>query len=87
MDVAIALDPRFKLMLLEMYFPIVYGEEKAKDEIQKIRILSYDLVGKYSSKSKLNESSLVYNSSQLLAHDEDAEFISNYHWFVASRGC
>ncbi|XP_039141268.1 zinc finger BED domain-containing protein RICESLEEPER 1-like [Dioscorea cayenensis subsp. rotundata] len=87
--VTMVLDPRFKLMLFEIYFPIIYGENKAKDEIQKIRTLCYDLVGEYSSKANLNESSgFMDNSSQLLANDDDdAEFINNYQLFVAFLGC
>ena len=88
MGIAIVLNPRFKLMMLEIYFPIVYGEVKAKDEIQKIRTLCYDLAGEYSSKLKWNEPScFIDNSSQLLVNDDDAEFINNYRLFIGSHGC
>ena len=60
MGIAIVLDPIFKSMLSEMYFLIVYDEDNAKDEIQNIRTLCYDLVGEYSSKSKLNECSVLW---------------------------
>ena len=36
MVVATILDPRYKIELLEYYFPLIYGDE-VKNEIQKVR--------------------------------------------------
>ncbi|KAL4581550.1 hypothetical protein LXL04_006073 [Taraxacum kok-saghyz] len=41
--IATILDPRFKMKLIEYYFPQIYGHESPK-EIDRIRKLTYDLV-------------------------------------------
>ncbi|XP_050278193.1 zinc finger BED domain-containing protein RICESLEEPER 2-like [Quercus robur] len=49
MAVAIILDPRYKIELLEYYFPIIYGNE-ADNEIQRIRDICYEMIRDYSSR-------------------------------------
>ena len=44
--VAVILDPRYKMNILEFYFPIMY-EFKALSEIGKNRQLCYDLLYEY----------------------------------------
>lgn len=39
-------DPRFKLKLIEYYFPKLYGNDSAK-EIDRVRKMFYDLVNDY----------------------------------------
>ena len=45
---ATILDPRYKIELLEYYFPIIYGDE-ADNEIQKVRDIFYEMIRDYSS--------------------------------------
>jgi hypothetical protein len=48
MAVATILDPRYKIELLEYYFPIIYGDQ-ADDEIQRIRDICYEMLRDYNS--------------------------------------
>ncbi|WCJ20036.1 Zinc finger BED domain-containing protein RICESLEEPER 2 [Euphorbia peplus] len=87
MAVAIVLDPRFKLMLLEFYFPRLFGAQ-AKDEIQKVKDLCFELLFEYSEKAKL----LAFNSSQsssILTQSSNTQedHLSQFDMFVASHGC
>ena len=43
MTVAIFLDPRYKMNLLEFYYPNIYGDNYDL-EIEKIKNLCYDLL-------------------------------------------
>ena len=54
MAVATVLDPRYKIKILEFYFPIMYGS-KALSEIGKIRQICYDFLSEYQSNSKIGE--------------------------------
>jgi hypothetical protein len=47
MAVATILDPRYKIELLEYYFPIIYGDQ-ADDEIQRIRDICYEMLLDYN---------------------------------------
>nr|KAJ0200015.1 hypothetical protein LSAT_V11C600314420 [Lactuca sativa] len=47
---ATILDPRFKMNLLEYFFPIIYGVDNAKDEIQKVRQICEDIYLRYESR-------------------------------------
>ncbi|XP_038679444.1 zinc finger BED domain-containing protein RICESLEEPER 2-like [Tripterygium wilfordii] len=49
MSVATVLDPRYKLKLMEYYFPKFY-KESASEEISRIRTLCYDLFYEYHSR-------------------------------------
>ena len=62
MAIAIVLDPRYKMNILEFYFPIMYGFE-ASSEIGKIRQLCYDLLSEYQSKSKMSQQTSSYGTS------------------------
>lgn len=46
MAVATVLDPRYKLELLQFYFPSIFGDE-AYNEINRVRQLCYDLIKQY----------------------------------------
>ena len=46
MAVAAILDPRYKMKLLEFYYPNIYGDNSDL-EIEKIKNLCYDLLDKY----------------------------------------
>ena len=47
MAVATILDPRYKIELLEYYFPIIYGDED-DNEIQRVRDICYEMIRDYS---------------------------------------
>lgn len=44
MGVAPVLDPQYKMKLLEYYFPLLYGDEVANMEIDRIQKIFYDLI-------------------------------------------
>nr|XP_023915248.1 zinc finger BED domain-containing protein RICESLEEPER 3-like [Quercus suber] len=48
MVVANILDPRYKIELLEYYFPLIYGDE-AENEIQNVRDTCYEMIRDYTS--------------------------------------
>ncbi|KAK1553383.1 hypothetical protein Q3G72_034027 [Acer saccharum] len=52
MAVATVLDPRFKMKVLEFYFPQIYGDDDASLEMENVRKLCYGLVKEYQLKSK-----------------------------------
>ena len=47
MVVATILDLRYKIELLEYYFPIIYGDED-DNEIQRVRDICYEMIRDYS---------------------------------------
>ena len=49
MAVTTILDPRYKIELLEYYFPIIYGYQ-ADDEIQRVRDICYEMLHDYNSR-------------------------------------
>ncbi|XP_062100240.1 zinc finger BED domain-containing protein RICESLEEPER 2-like [Humulus lupulus] len=50
MIVAVVLDPRYKFMLIEYYFPTIYRNDQYEMQIKKVHKLYYDLLEEYSSK-------------------------------------
>ena len=44
------LDPRFKMKLVEFYFPKIFGNEDSKYEIEKVRQICNELVDEYKKK-------------------------------------
>ena len=44
------LDPRFKLKLPQYFFPLIYGQDKAEDEVKKDRKLCKDIFIEYHSR-------------------------------------
>ncbi|KAK2635200.1 hypothetical protein Ddye_029992 [Dipteronia dyeriana] len=50
--VATVLDPRFKMTVLEFYFPQPYGDDDSSLEMENVRKLCYALVNEYQLKSK-----------------------------------
>ena len=51
MAVATVLDPRYKMKLVEYYFPMLYGVD-CEHRIGSVRNYCYDLVKEYQLKSK-----------------------------------
>ncbi|KAM6579251.1 hypothetical protein CsatA_003025 [Cannabis sativa] len=85
MTIAVVLDPRYKFLLLQFYFPQLYGDDKWEVEIRKVRRLCVDLFNEYKSKCPtLSENnSLVEGSSSSSTQDH----LSNYDLYVrASSG-
>ncbi|RVX16881.1 putative AC transposase [Vitis vinifera] len=62
MAIAAIFDPRYKIKILEFYFPLMYGSE-ASNEIEKIRGMCYQLLSKYQSKSNLGQKTSSYGTS------------------------
>ncbi|KAJ3669866.1 hypothetical protein LUZ60_010190 [Juncus effusus] len=84
MGVAIVLDPRYKLKLFEYYFPLLYGDDVAKLEIEKIRKLCYDLFPEYASKLKVKKEERRKNNPSQLSRKK-SDFIIKFDEFVASQ--
>ena len=87
MAIAVVLDPRYKMKILEFYFPIMYGSE-ASSEIGKIRQLCYDLLSEYQSKSKMGQQTSSHGASSVsnlfeLTYDEQ-DPLSKFDLFVHS---
>ena len=59
MAVAAILDPRYKMKLLEFYYPNIYGDNSDL-EIEKIKNLCYDLLDEYGD---LDESPIINERS------------------------
>ena len=55
-------NPRYKIKILEFYFPIMYDFE-ALNEIEKFCGMHYELLSKYQSKSKLGQKTSSYGTS------------------------
>ena len=52
------LDPRFKLKLLEYFFPLIYGDDRALEEIANVRKLCEDIFKDYQSRVVLQVSNV-----------------------------
>ena len=85
--ITVILDPRYKMKLLEFYFPIMYGP-KPPNEVRKICEKCYDLLFKYQSKFEKGEdkSSQGASSSSMLANlkYDEGDCLSKYDLFVHS---
>lgn len=62
MAIGIVLDPRYKVDLLDFFFPLIYGE-KSDAEIEKVKSICQDLVAEYDIKIK-GKASVSSSSSQ-----------------------
>ena len=74
MEIAVVLDPRYKMKILEFYFPLMYGS-KASSEIGKFCQLCYDLLFEYQSKSNMGQQNSSHGASSIsnifeLTYDE-----------------
>ncbi|XP_027368336.1 zinc finger BED domain-containing protein RICESLEEPER 2-like [Abrus precatorius] len=68
------LNPRFKIKLLNYFFPLMYGSESTK-ELEKVRTLLEDLVSEYQNKERrLNHavSDIVCTSASTLTNSESS---------------
>ncbi|TXG53272.1 hypothetical protein EZV62_022441 [Acer yangbiense] len=48
--IASLLDPRFRLKLPQYFFPLIYGQDKAEDEVKKVRKLCEDIFLEYQAR-------------------------------------
>lgn len=48
------LDPRYKMKMIEFYYPLVYGDTSSS-EIEKIKQMLYDLVQEYQKRAKQSQ--------------------------------
>lgn len=71
----------------ECYFPLVYGEEHAKLEIEKVQTTMANLVKEYESrdKGKHKEKSSSSGSSMFLLPNRPSLKRSRYEAFLASQ--
>ena len=85
MGVAAVLDPRYKMTLLEYYFPKVYGNETSDAQVDRIRQLCYDLVLEYqsrvSSERRYDDSNFTH--SNLTSSGDDA--LADFDMYVRSK--
>ncbi|GMP63024.1 hypothetical protein CsSME_00024877 [Camellia sinensis var. sinensis] len=59
--VAVVLDPRYKMSILEFYFEKLYGD-KAEDEVDRVHQICYDLLQDYQHRVGM-ETDVVGDSS------------------------
>ncbi|TXG73486.1 hypothetical protein EZV62_002065 [Acer yangbiense] len=91
MVVAAILDPRYKMKLIEYYFPIIYGDG-AYTKIEKIQKICDDLVGQYRLTSKLSEEGHHFptNPSSFQAREVrlgKVNHMANFDAFVSNAIC
>ena len=83
MGVAAILDPRYKMSLLEFFFPRVYGTDSSA-QIDCIKKLWFDLVDDYQEKMNA-EKSVEENFQQLDSSQCEGDELSNYGLFVMQK--
>ncbi|KAM6574915.1 hypothetical protein CsatA_023242 [Cannabis sativa] len=83
MCVAVVLDPRYKFMLLEYYFPVIYGDEQYVTEIAKVRELCCELLQEYGSKfPHLRERRVQEENVSTSSSTRRLDALSNFDRFV-----
>ncbi|CAL5385247.1 unnamed protein product [Camellia sinensis] len=79
--VAVVLDPRYRMTVLEFYFEKLYGD-KAEDEVDRVRHICYDLLQEYQHRVGM-ETDVGGDSS---AHPEIVtETLSEFDLFVSRK--
>jgi hypothetical protein len=82
MPVATILDPRYKIELLEYYFPIIYGDQ-ADDEIQRIMDICYEMLRDYNSGRMGKEANRGTCASEDVVAIDDS--LVNFDNFVSQK--
>ncbi|KAF7812893.1 putative AC transposase [Senna tora] len=82
MGVAIVLDPRYKLKLVEYFFPHFYGNS-SEMEMDKIKRLCYSLFYEYEAKSAKDET-LREKSDEAEPQNDVRDILKGYDSFVNS---
>ncbi|KAJ9542242.1 hypothetical protein OSB04_028748 [Centaurea solstitialis] len=80
MSVAIVLDPRYKLKLINYFFPKIYGDE-AKSEVMRIRNLCVELFEDYKKKYVNNQGTSWKGQSSTSAFDVAEKLLPNEEGF------
>ncbi|KAK2645294.1 hypothetical protein Ddye_020489 [Dipteronia dyeriana] len=85
--IATILDPRFKLKLIEYYFPKIYGND-SENHINKVRKICYDLVNEYQVKYSDGKDTMpmVFQGSSMEdVHERyTVDHLATYDLFVSS---
>ncbi|CAN0926838.1 Zinc finger BED domain-containing protein RICESLEEPER 2 [Linum grandiflorum] len=76
--IAVVLDPRYKLKMVEWAFAIIYGD-RARSELDKIKHLIHDLLDEYK---RIEESSDISSSSVHPLGQGGSTFLSGFDSFV-----
>ncbi|CAN0838863.1 Putative AC transposase [Linum grandiflorum] len=76
--IAVVLDPRYRLKMVEWAFAIIYGD-RARSELDKIKYLIHDLLDEYK---KIEESSDISSSSVHPLGPGGSTFLSGFKSFV-----
>ena len=88
MAIVVTLDPRYKMRVVEFYFPSIYGEV-ADFEIQKVKSICYDLLEEYQSKNMLEKSTSICDKSTSslgdLVDEEEGESMVKLVQFLSSN--
>lgn len=88
MAVEIMLDPRFKMKLIEFYFPQLYGQAFPKIKIDRVRNLCVDMATEYELKVKFAETSVSQNdlsfTSEMHGFNDDVDPLEKFDMFVFS---
>lgn len=84
MGVAAVLDPRYKMALLEYYFPQLYGNDSL-NEVDKIRQLCYDLVSEYQFKLSSTVGDDDYSLRQLDIAQPAEDRLNGFDLFVRKK--
>ncbi|KAF7827285.1 zinc finger BED domain-containing protein RICESLEEPER 2-like [Senna tora] len=83
MGVAIVLDPRYKLKLVEYFFPHFYGNS-SEMEMEKIKRLCYSLFYEYEAKSAKDETLREKSDEAEPQNDDVGDILKGYDSFVNS---
>ena len=89
---AVVLDLRFKMKLIEYYFDLLY-RDGAKKEIENVRSFCYDMLKDYQVRCKSKENSQVpvqasvaSSSRVVVAHSKLGKHLANLDAFVDQSG-
>nr|XP_048321651.1 zinc finger BED domain-containing protein DAYSLEEPER-like [Ziziphus jujuba var. spinosa] len=84
MAIATLLDPRYKMKVIEYYFPLIYGDEGVH-KIAIIRQICYDLVKEYQSKRNLSANvPNVLSSQSNMSPSGKKDRLAKFDLFVSS---
>ncbi|KAL7604870.1 hypothetical protein Lser_V15G16239 [Lactuca serriola] len=81
--IATILDPRFKMKLIEYYFPKIYGDVSPQ-EVERIRKLTYELVREYKPYDAKETQSSLNNSEFGLDIDDCGDPLAGFDLFVST---
>ena len=88
MALVVVLHPRYKMMIMEYYFSIIYGCESER-EIDKVWETCYDMLKEYQMKLKSNEEVGSSGASSSKGHSkvtvEERDQLSKFDMFVTHR--